>query len=239
MHKVSINTTGLYFSFWDDQTEKWIEKSLADSDLPITWFMNYPVEIEMGMSVGAILEILKPYQEALQFYFAQNLAGVNLGEIFMLADRAKIGKKEIPAKEVFLIKIAELKQIAENDETVDFLSIYPVLMGLQVINEEDPESDVLHPLAKIDFENWCDLPIIADDWLEFVDAQTSEVKFECVVNWTFSEIISTILSQIAVTLQVTQAVSKNSTNAPLKEGPVEISHIWDWLHDLDTIFLNK
>jgi hypothetical protein len=239
MQKVSINKTGINISFWDDQSEKWIEKSLADSNLPITWFMNYAVEIEMGMTVREILDQLKPHAEALKFYFVQNLGGVELEEIFMIADQAKIIKQEIAAKEVFLLKIADLKKINQNDQAIDFLSIYPVLMGLEIVNEEDPESDVLHPLSQINFENWCDLPILADDWLEIVDSQDSSVKFECVINWTFSEIISTILSQAAITLQITQAVSKNSTVQPVQAGPVEISHVWDWLHDLDTIFLNK
>jgi hypothetical protein len=69
---------------------------------------------------------------------------------------------------------------------------------------------------------------------------TREINFNRLAqSRTFSEIISTILSQTAITLQITQTVSKNSANAPVKDGPVEISHVWDWLTDLDNIFLKK
>ena len=43
MHKVSINKDGLFFSFWDESSEDWIKKNIADASLPITWFMNYAV----------------------------------------------------------------------------------------------------------------------------------------------------------------------------------------------------
>ena len=239
MHKVSINKTGLLFSFWDDQSEKWIQRSISDSNLPINWFMNHAVEIEEGLSVRGILDLLKPHSKELQEYFIQNLAGVALDELIMIADSSKIYQEKIAPTEVFLLKIAEVSKIMENEKPINFLEIHPVLMGIEVVKEDDPDQDVLHPLTSISFEDWCNLPLVADDWLELIDSETSAVYFEGVVNWTLHEVIATILSQSAITVKASQAVSTSSTTSPIKEGPVEISHVWDWLDDLDNFFLSK
>jgi hypothetical protein len=239
MHKVSISNDGLFFSFWDESSENWIKKNIAEDSIPITWFMNYAVEIEEGLSVHAVLTLLKPYSDIIKLYFVQSLSGVNLDEIFMAADRSAISAKKIDSNQVFLLKAAQVSKIKEDEDLINFITVHNLLMGLQITNEDDPDTDILHPLSAIDFQDWCNLPLVADDWLEYVDIQTEEVYFEGVTNWTFSEIISTILSQTAITLQITQTVSKNSANAPVKDGPVEISHVWDWLTDLDNIFLKK
>lgn len=239
MHKVSISNDGLFFSFWDESSENWIKKNIAEDSIPITWFMNYAVEIEEGLSVHAVLTLLKPYSDIIKLYFVQSLSGVSLDEIFMAADQSAISAKKIDANQVFLLKAAQVSKIKEDEDLINFITVHNLLMGLQITNEDDPETDILHPLSAIDFQDWCNLPLVADDWLEYVDIQTEEVYFEGVTNWTFSEIISTILSQTAITLQITQTVSKNSANAPVKDGPVEISHVWDWLTDLDNIFLKK
>ena len=239
MHKVSINNDGLFFSFWDESSEDWIKKNIAEASLPITWFMNYAVEIEEGLSVHAVLTLLKPYSDIIKLYFVQSLSGVNLDEIFMAADRSAISAKKIDSNQVFLLKAAQVSKIKEDEDLINFITVHNLLMGLQTTNEDDPDTDILHPLSAIDFQDWCNLPLVADDWLEYVNIQTEEVYFEGVTNWTFSEIISTILSQTAITLQITQTVSKNSANTPVKDGPVEISHVWDWLTDLDNIFLKK
>lgn len=239
MHKVTISKSGLFFSFWDDSTENWIQKSLADSTLPITWFMNYAVEIEEGLTVRSVLNLLKPYSEAVQFYFIQSLAGIDLAEIFMLSDQATINAAKIDATQVFLLKIADVGKITEAEEVFNFFEVQTVLMGLEIIDEDNSELDVLHPLASINFQDWCDLPLIADDWLEFIDPKTETVYFEGLTNWTFAEVISTILSQAAITLQITQTVSDDYLTSPVKDGPVEISHIWDWLDDLDFVYFSK
>lgn len=239
MHKVSINNNGLFFSFWDELSEDWIKKNIAEDSIPITWFMNYAVEIEEGLSVHAVLTLLKPYSDIIKLYFVQSLSGVSLDEIFMAADQSAISAKKIDANQVFLLKAAQVSKIKEDEDLINFITVHNLLMGLQITNEDDPDTDILHPLSAIDFQDWCNLPLVADDWLEYVDIQTEEVYFEGVTNWAFSEIISTILSQTAITLQITQTVSKNSANAPVKDGPVEISHVWDWLEDLDNIFLKK
>jgi len=239
MHKVSINKDGLFFSFWDESSEDWIKKNIADASLPITWFMSYAVEIEEGLSVHSVLNLLKPYSDIIKLYFVQSLSGVSLDEIFMSADQSSISAKKIDANQVFLLKAAQVSKIKEDEDLINFITVHNVLMGLQIINEDDPDTDILHPLASINFQDWCNLPLVADDWLEYVDPHTEEVYFEGVTNWTFSEIISTILSQVAITLQITQTVSENSAKVPVEDGPVEISHVWDWLDDLDNIFLKK
>jgi hypothetical protein len=239
MHKVSINKDGLFFSFWDESSEDWIKKNIADSSLPITWFMNYAVEIEEGLSVHSVLTLLKPYSDIIKLYFVQSLSGVSLEEIFMTADQSSISAKKIDANQVFLLKAAQVSKIKEDEDLINFITVHNVLMGLQIINEDDPDTDILHPLASINFQDWCNLPLVADDWLEYVDPHTEQVYFEGVTNWTFSEIISTILSQTAITLQITQTVSEKSAKTPVEDGPVEISHVWDWLEDLDNIFLKK
>lgn len=236
MNKVTLDRAGIYFDFWNNQNESWISKNIADGSLPITWYLEYPIQIREPLTVKDLLHILKPYHDVIDLVLARQLAGISFDEILKLIDSDAPAKKEIKPTSVYLIKLADSIPMNQDEEDFNFLNTYSVLMGLEVIDEIG-DNDELHSLSTLDLFDWCDLPLGIDDYIEYVNPTTDEVLFEGVMNWTLYDVISTVLSQIATTLQITAATSMISAKSQVESGPLRIQDVLDWIDDLDKVFL--
>ena len=73
MEKIIIKKSGLYFSFWDEDTLSWTDRLISDSDLPITWYFQYSIEIEEFLTISDLLLLFAQYQEDLEFAFSKSL----------------------------------------------------------------------------------------------------------------------------------------------------------------------
>lgn len=231
MHKVTIKKDGLYFSFWDQTKEDWIEKNIVEATVPISWYLSYPVQFNEMLTVREVINLLRPYADDLNLILAHELAGIELEKIFELADSDKEPAK-IEPDSIYLVRIAEAIHTVQDEEEFNFLSTYPILVGLKEV--EDAEEDEVFSLSSIDFLDWCDLPFELDDYVEYINPATEEVLFEGVMNWTLTEVIGTILSQTSVTLQIMQ---NSIISAKEDEEPVEIEAVFKWFDDLDRILL--
>ena len=233
MDKVTIKKTGLYFSFWNEESANWIERNVVESSLPITWYLSYPIQFEEQLTVRELVCALEPHAELLGLVMIRELAGVDIKEIFEISKKFKAEPAKIAPTSAFVIKIADSIPTVADDEDTYFISWYPVLVGIEEMDETVDEERV-HSLSSIDFLDWCDLPLEVDDYIEFLNPETEEVHFEGIMNWTLHDIISAVLGQISITLQVGQ---KSITKTGLDEGPLQMDSIFDWLDDLDRIFL--
>jgi hypothetical protein len=231
MHKVTIKKDGLYFLFWDQSTEDWIEKNIAEATLPISWYLSYPVQFNEMLTVREVINLLRPYADDLSLILAHDLSGIELEKIFELADSDKEPTK-IEPDSIYLVRIAEAVPTVQDEEEFNFLSTYPILVGLKEV--EDADEDEVFSLSSIDFLDWCDLPFELDDYVEYINPVTEEVLFEGVMNWALTEVIGAVLSQTSVTLQIMQ---NSIISAKEDEGPVEIDAVFKWFDDLDRILL--
>jgi hypothetical protein len=232
MQRVNIRKSGIYFSFWDQSQENWLDKKIEDASLPITWYLSYPIQFDEPLTVRDIITLLEPFAEVLNVAMIHDLSAVNINQIFDLNKQIKNTPSQIEPNSVYLVRIAEVIPTVESDESFNFLNSYAVLVGIKEIDETG-ENDEVFSLSSIDFLDWCDLPFEIDDYVEYMNPVTEEVLFEGVINWTLGELIGTILSQVSVTMQIMQ----NSVISSNESGPVKIKSVFDWLEDLDRILL--
>ena len=231
MHKVTIKKSGLYFLFWDQSKEDWIEKNIVEAAMPISWYLSYPVQFNEMLTIREVIKLLKPYADDLNLIMAHDLAGIEMERIFELSESTKEPAK-IEPDSIYLVRIAEATPMVQDEEEFNFLSTYPILVGLKEI--EDAEEDEVFSLSSIDFLDWCDLPFELDDYVEYINPTTEDVLFEGVMNWTLAEVIGTILSQTSVTLQIMQ---NSIVSAKEDADPVGIDAVFKWFDDLDRILL--
>lgn len=243
MQKITINKSGIHFSFWDETSQNWIDKNISEANLPISWYLPYAIQINEDITVRDFFQIIKPYRDQIELLFLNSLAGVNLDEIYVILEQANLEKNKIDPDCVVLFKIGEVGKVKEGDETLNFLNRYTILMGLELVGEDDETNDGshdnLHHLSEIDFKDWCDLSLGIDDYLEYVDSETEDVLFEGLINWSLEEFINCVLSQVSITLQIRQSVSEHSSKSPIESGPIQIDDLFDWIDDLDKILLHK
>jgi hypothetical protein len=231
MDKLTIRKTGLYFSFWDESSEDWIERSIADSSVPLTWYLNYPIQFDGQLTVRELLTVLKPYSDILDLVMIRELAGTTLADIYKLLDEGSPTGADILPSHVYLIKLADAIPTKQEEEFI-FLNSYPVLLGVTE-DDETVEDDELYSLSSMNFLDWCDLPIGVDDFLEYIDSETEDTLLEGMINWTLYEALSAILHQISVTIQINQTSIVNSNP---DSGPIQMADVFEWLDDLDRIF---
>lgn len=238
MQKVTITKTSINFSFWDESAEKWINRSIDEASLPISWYMAYPIQFDEPLSVKEFVNLLKPYASDLALILPHSFAVLEADRIWKEASADSPSSTSMKATDVYLIKIGESTPTEQDGETFNFLHSYPVLMGLEIIDETG-DNDILYPLSNIEFSEWKNLPIGVDDYLEYINTETDEVLFEGAVNWTFQEVISAILSQISMTIQLTDSSIEKDPLSPTESGPLLMKDVFDWIDDLDRIFLGK
>lgn len=229
-----IRRTGIYFSFWDETASGWIEKNIVDASIPITWYLSYPIQFEETLSVREMIQLLEPHADVLELVMIRELAGIDIAEILDLSKKIKAVPAKIAPNTTFVIKIADaIPTMTDDFEEISFLNWYPVLVGIEQVDETG-ENDEAHSLSAIDFLDWCDLPLEVDDFIEFLNPETEEISFEGIINWTLGELIGVVISQVSTTLQVNQTAI---ANANPDSGPLQMESIFDWLEDLDRIFL--
>jgi len=235
MQKITIKKEGIFFSFWDEQTASWIDKEISEVNLPVSWYLPYSVQLEGELTVCDIMKLLEPYSDQLQAIFSNSLAGIKLTDIYEVLKKQLEKKTKIPMNCVYLFKIGESTPI--KDEENNYLSVYPVIMGLDINDDEDTEEDVYH-LTSFDVRLWCTLPIGIDYYMEYTDISTEEIVLDGVVNWTFFEVIHCLLSQVSLCLQVTEVIPVRE-DSKMKSGPMLIDELLLWIDELDRILLTK
>jgi hypothetical protein len=231
---ITLKKDGIYFMYWDESTTTWLDKEIQTEQLPISWYLQYPVQADENVTVRDILLLLKPYIEHIQLIFANSLEGVNLSDVYDMLGQPMIKDTDIPINFIYLFKIGEASPIPEEDYM--FYSMYPVLMG--VYESEEIESEDIYHLSSYDIRIWCDLPFAIDGFFEYTDLTNDETVMHGITDWTLYEVILGILSQLAVSLQITKTIpiTENST---IDTGPVQIAELLTWLEDLDRILLSK
>ena len=136
---------------------------------------------------------------------------------------------------VYLFKMGEVSPIKDDQD--QYLSIYPVMMGLIIDDREETDESVYH-LSSFDVRAWCALPFGLDYYMEYTDISTEEIVLDGVVNWMLFEVIHCLLSQVSLCMQVTEVLPSREDDR-LKSGPMLIDELLLWIDELDRILLNK
>lgn len=235
MQKITLKKEGIFFSFWDEQTASWINKEISEATLPISWYLPYSVQLEGDLTVCGVMKLLEPYSDQLQVIFSNSLAGIKLTDIYEALKKPLEKKIDVPMNCVYLFKIGEISPI--KDDPDQYLSVYPVMMGLTIDDKEETEESVYH-LTSFDVRSWCKLSFGIDHFMEYTDIFTEEIVLDGVVNWMLFEVIHCILSQVSLSMQVTEIVPPRDDDR-LKSGPMLIDELLLWIDELDRILLNK
>ena len=232
MEKIIIKKSGLYFSFWDEDTLSWTDRLISDSDLPITWYFQYSIEIEEFLTISDLLLLFAQYQEDLEFAFSKSLLIVPFDEILSIINKP-VGLSLIEPTELYLIKLGEIRK---SEISIPYIISYPTLMGLEVIGETGDE-DVLYSLTDIKFDDWCTLTIQIDDYLEYMDPEKNEVEFEGIIQWTLYEALSCIFAQITNSITFTKIKDNPEEFQSVNTGgPIIVSELFSWIDDIDKYF---
>jgi len=229
MQKVTIKEDGIYFSYWEEDNVEWVDQNIKEVDLPLSWYLSYPVKMEDGLTLRQILTHLFFYKEQIENIFSNALYSITCDTMHDIIV-ASNGQSTDQINHLYLFKIGEILPASEEYQLI---RTTPVLMGVYIENEV--ESENVYSLSSFPIEDWIDLPISIDYFMEYIDSESEELIMNGLTTWHFFEVIHTVLAQLSVTLRITETLPVS--NSKIKSGPLTISELLGWLNELDRILL--
>lgn len=205
MEKILITPQGVYYCYFDEESDKWIEVETSESTLPVSWYLPMQTEFADGLTVKKFLEHFTKYSDQLNFIYAHALKTLTMEDINKIIEQGDDSAEPSNLTATALVWVGEM--FDRPDEDVD-LQINSALVGLDAEDlEENLFEDDVFMLANFDFVEWCKLPMIMDDYLDFMRPDDEKEVFAGIYRWTLHDVMTTIFSEISLNLFVSGLVS--------------------------------
>jgi len=229
MEKIIIKPEAAYYGFYEEETDKWTERDLIGSSLPISWYTNLPVQIVGKVSIRRIFELFERYEDQLTFMYSKALKTLTFRQVLTILESGE-AEEDLPIKSVCLVWAGEL--IEEDEETC--ITINNALVGLDTEDDsEDTEEDGIYQLTNFDFIEWASVPIYIDNVLDFVKDRGENVMFGGVYHCKFGDFLECILSEISLNLFVSGQVSNPEVVVTQRSNPMNIIELFKYLDELE------
>jgi hypothetical protein len=233
MQKLTFKKDKIIASFWDTESEDWQDRSLSESNLPISWFLPYETYVDDGVTLRDILIQLEEHSTYLNLIFINYLKGIPFSDL--INELKNIEQVETPHKidAICLMWASEVKPPTDEDEE-SFIQIYSTLMGLTMAEDEDLEEDELFSIHEVTSTQLLDSEFVIDDIIEFyTDDKPEETILDGVTSWTLYDVLKSILNDLS-TYSIVSGLFKRSEGSA--EAPIQITELLEHLADLDKFF---
>ena len=230
MEKIIFKKEALLASFWDVSEIKWVNRPVASSELPITWFLPYIVEIEEGLTIREILGLISPYIEQIDFIFINYLKGLSYQKLVDALFSSPITEEVHKSDATCLLWVAEVKTVNGENHT----DVCANLTSIEFGPDEDEDDSVLYPLTDMTISQLLDKELVLDDWLELANVMSpDEILYEGVNQWTLFDFIGGILSELAIYAYSTGLVSFEEGSGLV---PINSIDLFDHIDSLDNFY---
>ena len=235
MQKITFTKKAILISFWDESQEKWQDRDISESQLPISWYLPYEVFIEPKVTIRDILTLLEPYFDHLSFIFVNYLKGLSLDDVKKCLTDSKSEKPIVKIAAMCLIWVGEIKEIEGDEESID---IYPTLMALE-IDADDPggENDTFHSALDVNLKQLMDSEFVLDDLLEiYREDDPEQTEVTGVTGWSLFDFIRGLLSELVIYSFANRLIQLSElSNMP----PLTADELFKHMDNLDKFYKNE
>lgn len=231
MEKLIIKPEGAYYSYYFENEDRWIEKDLIESSLPISWYANMPIEIIGKVSIRRIFELFERYDDQLTFMYANALKTLGFNDILTILESGESGNN-IPVKSICLVWAGEIIDHGEDSE--DSIEISCAIVGLDTEDEDtDIDDDGVFQLTNFDFIQWASVPVYLDNYLDFAKGQEENIIVGGIYSWKFGDFLECILSEISLNLFLSGQVSNPDIVITQHPQTMNIRELFRYLDEFD------
>ena len=233
MQKITFTENDLLFSFWDEETETWINRSLQESELPFMWFLPYQTYVENGVTIRQVLKTLQTCAPEINFTFVNYLKGMSLDETIKMLEEAEPVKglsEKIDA--ICLIWTGQMRNDSGSEEP--YINIQPSLMALE-IDELEEDNDQFHEIFWLSIAQLLDTGLVIDDFIEFYDeSEPDEVALTGSTNWTLFDFTRAILNELVMYSYALKILPNGESS--VKMPPMSAESLFEHMENLDNFF---
>lgn len=232
MQKLTFKKDRLVASFWDTEAEDWQERDLAESSLPLTWFLPYETYVDEGVSLADMLRLLKPHESYINLVFIHYLKGIMFGDLVdeLISTKSQEEFHKIDA--VCLMWVSQVKPIEGDEENL--LDTQPVLMGLEMSEDDEGEDDEFHSIHEVTPTQLLESEFVIDDLIEFYTHEDpDETLLSGVTSWTLFDVLRSVLSELSTYCLVSGLLKRVDSESV---APIDSIELFDHLSDLDKFF---
>jgi hypothetical protein len=234
MQKITFNKKSILISFWDESSEKWIDRNITESDLPISWYLPYEVFVEPKVTIRDVLGLLEPYSDQLNFIFVNYMRGLLFSDLTQLLKSAKSEKSKLSIDAMCLIWVGEIKSTSGDEEVID---IYPTLMALEIDElDQDGENDTFYSVFDVNTKQLLDSEFIVDDLLElYREEDPDETEFSGIAGWSMFDFVRGLLGELVMYAFANRMIQLSElSNLP----PLTADELFKHMDNLDKFFKN-
>jgi hypothetical protein len=235
MEKITFTKTDILYSFWDESSGKWIERSLSTSELPFSWYLPYEVYIDSDVTLLDLFDKLEKYSNLINVIFINHLKAIPLETLISLLKQNLDTPSNHEIDNLCILWSGEVKSVKNIEEPL--INQTPAIMGLQFDNTTDTldeADDTLYSIRDMSVSQILELPIILDDILEFIDPDDdTDIILEGITSWTLYDVLGIICTELSTYCFVKGLLSKTYG---IKTTPLAASEFFDYLETLDKFF---
>lgn len=230
MQKIKFTKGSILASFWDENGEKWQDRNIGDSDLPLSWYLPYEVVIDQKVTIRDVLTHLSKYEDQVNFMFVNYLRGLSITDLIKVLTTAKTEKPGANATVACLIWVCKISE-AEEDDIID---LYPTLMAMEIDTKDNTE--IFKSAFDIDVNCLLDLELIADDLLEiFHENEPTETDISGITRWRLFDFLSGLLDELVSYSFANRLIQISEfSNLP----PMTSAELFKHMESLDKFFNN-
>jgi len=232
MQKITFTKTSILCSTFDQTNLGWIDRDIADSQLPISWYLPYTVKIEEDVTLRDVLTLLSAYTDELNFMFVNYLKTIPYEKLVSVLIESDDIEHSNEIDSICLLLAGQIKEI-EDSETL--LITQPRLMAFEIIDEDRVDDDDLYSVLEISVKQLLDTQFILDELVEYYDdVNPDDEPFSGLVDWTLFQFISGLFSELAVYALI-KGLMPGVEN--LAFAPLTVSQLFEHLEELDQYYL--
>lgn len=232
MDKIKILKDSIVYSQFNETSGAWMDIDIANSELPITWYLPYDVELEDGITIKEVLSQLEKYAQQLNFIFINQLKGLQIENLTQLIQTASIPDSELEMDVLCLLWACETKP---GDDEFQAINMYPLIMALEMSEDDDDDSeDALHNIYDLSANQLLNTRLVLDDLLEiYTHNDDEDPVFTGITAWPLYDFIRTLCNELVV------YTYSSGTFPTVKDGEslkLTIDELFEHIEDLDKFF---
>ena len=239
MQTLLFTKNGIVIKSISSKNDEIESSKLIDQTLPISWYFNYPIDLEEGLTLFDIITELTNYP-FLDKVFINDLNGLSISNLINLIRSNSCISNKV---DLDLLCASRINLENENNEFIQFSTIVALSEDDEVESDDlsDDESDDEYTefdepvtMSELTASQILTTPLILDEEVDFVKmTNPTDIIYSGINRWTLFSMLQVIFNEVATSIYL------NGMHSTSKPTIFTASALFEKFSELDKILIKK